>query len=356
MITPLALPEANSQRLDVVVVLYFRGYFNKPSRRLVFFSPSGEFPFPHEERNTNSDGSYKNHSLFTDPALPKRLIDRATARDFADSLLLCGAYAMGAIYRQGRLHKDVSNSSAVGQKPQIAAIRNLMSWTNGVFEELNAGEQRYFEEKFSTPRQREFGWQVAMDVDFRPNMQAIWQNFPAGQKELFYEQYEGLWNKLRHRVPVKVLGIIDDLIDCGQIGVERGRISSVSEKKGGIAIHCNHESQTPFARVDTLIKATGWEFQKPIDVVPMLRMARRNNIVHTENTTGLGVVVDYLSRHNVLIVGQLRWILDKEISGFQQLAPHAKDFAAPELWKMLQDQEGRIESNSNHESEIVGEE
>ncbi|MES2207109.1 MAG: FAD/NAD(P)-binding protein [Pseudomonadota bacterium] len=323
--------------VDIALIYHARGYFKHPNRKLYFISPSGEFPYPQAAGNSNADGSYQDASFTKNLSLPASLRHPVTAQDLADVMILSCLYAAGLTYDGNILSipKHVQDTGSV--------LHNLSHKGQEVLKRKAITDPTLVE-KFHTARKRVYDWQLAIDCDFRPHMETIWSRFDAREKKIWNRDFESLWNKLRHRVPVNVYHLLVKLQSSGHIVMMRGKVTSMREEGNRISLFCNNQDEVPILQAEEVIKATGWEQSRPIDALPMLRMARRHYIVHMENSTNLGVVVSNCNQHNVIIIGQLEWIKRKEISGFQQLRQRAIT-AGVELWQMVNAQEKEIHAS-----------
>lgn len=295
--------------VDVAVVLNERGYFEQPHRKVVFFSPSGDFPLPHEPKNSNADGSYKDNSLISDPDVPQYLRQPSSARELINSILLSVAYAAGVVYRNGQLHDDKSTISAKHLSRVASALEE-------------AGD--YVKTKFAAENRRAYGVQVPISVEYHPMMPGIWQNFSGKDKVDFTRDGQNVYDTYRHRVPLKVLEMLNERVANGQIIIEKSPITSLANEAGKIRVSGNDGK---FVDVDSFAKATGWDRAKPIEVIPALESSHKNGVVESEKDSGLGVVVSDASKHNTLIVGQLNWVRYFEIQGLQRLLDDGRQSA-----------------------------
>jgi uncharacterized NAD(P)/FAD-binding protein YdhS len=202
---------------------------------------------------------------------------------------------------------------------------------------MEKGEREFIKQKFAVDR-KTYGWQVALDVDFRPKIEEIWKAFNPEQKKLWLQspEHEKLYNDLRHRIPVKLHELLAYLQQKCKITVKHGRISNIRERNGKIQVFANGNDRTPFVECDQVVKATGWEQRYPIDNVPLLRNMRRHGMLHRDEATDMGVVVSENNTHNIEIIGQLNKMKNYEISGFQQLRTHASE-KADQIRKKLQE-------------------
>jgi uncharacterized NAD(P)/FAD-binding protein YdhS len=316
--------------VDALIVLSKRGYFKEPGHKVTIVSPYGEFPYPHEAIPSNAE-EYKSQSLLSDADVPTRLRKPQTAQDLADAIVLTCLYAAGTSY-------DGKNWTLPPQdEANSKAITRLVENANEISDRMEEVERAFIKQKFAVDR-KTYGWQVALDVDFRPKIEEIWKAFNPEQKKLWLQspEHEKLYNDLRHRIPVKLHELLAYLQQKCKITVKHGRISNIRERNGKIQVFANGNDRTPFVECDQVVKATGWEQRYPIDNVPLLRNMRRHGMLHRDEATDMGVVVSENNTHNIEIIGQLNKMKNYEISGFQQLRTHASE-KADQIRKKLQE-------------------
>ena len=303
--------------VDIAVILHERGYYEKPNRKTIFFSPSGEFPLPHERVNSNSDKSYKTHSLINDVEVSDNLRHPKTAQDLTDSLILSIAYAAGLVYKNGILLDNDFKISKAHLKYAISALQR-------------AG--KYIQEKFTQENRRIYGVQIPIIEDYHAMMSHIWSELSAQDKIDFVHYGQNIYDTYRHCVPANILDIILKYIQTGQIIVKKTSITSlkINNNKTYIDIQDGHS-----IKVDAFAKAMGWERRTPISLMPVLEKSYENGVLCPDKETGMGVVVSKNSEHNILIVGQLNWIKYFEIQGLQRLLADGRD-NAKKLLKMVE--------------------
>ena len=325
--------------VDALVVLSERGYFDREGHTATIVAPSGEFPYPHERELSNADGSYSRHSLLADKTLPAHLLTPKTAQDLADAIVLTCLYAAGAEYKNDELlipHNTAENEKVLPRLQELAAP-------------LFVGEGKETEllkEKFANSRERTYNWQVAIDQDFRPKIKDYWQSFDADNKQAWMREHEGLWNDLRHRVPPKVLDRIEELKDEGKITILPKAVTGIKPQDNIVALYADKQRKKPLVTADAMIKATGWEQRYPIDHIPLLDAMRSNRIVGVDPEINKGVVVKTKNAHNVRLIGQLTRSENYEISGLQQLRPHAAEEAGKLINMMKEQAKNRIKQQA----------
>ena len=307
----LPLIGIKNSAVDALIVLYERGYFREGTQRKVtVVAESKRFPYPHEREPSGAAGY---HSFLTHPSAPAHLINPRTAQDLAGLIVLSCLYASGSTYvgESWTFNPNFDPMNAM-------VLHRLIGKANSLLQRSKV-EPATMVEIFN-PNPNEHTWQRAIDTDIRPNIRRFWSNLPEDEKIKWLESvdHDRLYSDLRHRVPAKTLDTVVGLQEAGKVIVVQGRVTNLARTASGkIAAYLNG-SDDNFVESDELIKATGWQVRNPIDEIPLLIKMRRNSMLHRHNQVRAGVVVSEHNRHNLRIIGQLTWIINYEISGFQQ--------------------------------------
>jgi uncharacterized NAD(P)/FAD-binding protein YdhS len=84
-------------------------------------------------------------------------------------------------------------------------------------------------------RGAEVGWRAAVDA-LRPHTHMLWQTMPLEEQRRFSRHARPWWDVHRHRIAPEVAQRLHDLIAEGRLEIVAGRIHSVSEEAGGVAV------------------------------------------------------------------------------------------------------------------------
>jgi uncharacterized NAD(P)/FAD-binding protein YdhS len=84
-------------------------------------------------------------------------------------------------------------------------------------------------------RGAEVGWRAAVDA-LRPHTHRLWQALPLEEQRRFSRHARPWWDVHRHRIAPEVAKRMHDLIADGRLEIVAGRIQSVGEKGGKLAV------------------------------------------------------------------------------------------------------------------------
>lgn len=84
-------------------------------------------------------------------------------------------------------------------------------------------------------RSAEVGWRAAVD-SLRPHSHRLWQSFPPEEQRRFSRHARPWWDVHRHRIAPEVAQKLHDMIAEGRLEILAGRIQSVEEKDGVLAV------------------------------------------------------------------------------------------------------------------------
>ncbi len=84
-------------------------------------------------------------------------------------------------------------------------------------------------------RGAEVGWRAAVDA-LRPHTHRLWQALPLEEQRRFSRHARPWWDVHRHRIAPEVAQRLHDMIAEGRLEIAAGRIQSVSEETGGLAV------------------------------------------------------------------------------------------------------------------------
>jgi uncharacterized NAD(P)/FAD-binding protein YdhS len=107
-------------------------------------------------------------------------------------------------------------------------------------------------------RSAEVGWRAAVDA-LRPHSHWLWQSLPHDQQERFARHARPWWDVHRHRIAPEVAQRLHELIADGRLEIVAGRIQSVDDEKGALAVTYRRRgaSRTEKGRFGYLINCTG---------------------------------------------------------------------------------------------------
>jgi uncharacterized NAD(P)/FAD-binding protein YdhS len=84
-------------------------------------------------------------------------------------------------------------------------------------------------------RGAEVGWRAAVDA-LRPHSHRLWQGLPLEEQQRFSRHARPWWDVHRHRIAPEVAQRLHDLVAEGRLEIVAGRIQSVTEEAGGLAV------------------------------------------------------------------------------------------------------------------------
>lgn len=101
-------------------------------------------------------------------------------------------------------------------------------------------------------------WQRVMDAA-RPALAAVWAGWPQKARERFLRHGRTYWDVHRHRMAPRIASALDGLRQSGQLNVIAGRISSLDQVPGGVAVSVRrrHSGRTLALQVARVVNCTG---------------------------------------------------------------------------------------------------
>jgi uncharacterized NAD(P)/FAD-binding protein YdhS len=113
-------------------------------------------------------------------------------------------------------------------------------------------------------------WQDVVDA-LRPQIPRLWEQLPEADQRLFLRHVARYWEVHRHRVPPQTARRAAALTSAGRLSVHRGRLTEVSDKRGGLRIRIDHGGSSAELGVGWLVNCTGPASDITATVHPLLR-------------------------------------------------------------------------------------
>jgi len=138
-------------------------------------------------------------------------------------------------------HRSLETGPTVAEPIRASSLRGLLAELRHA---ANAGQD----------------WRARIDA-LRPKLASFWAGLPVVERSRFLRHARPYWEAHRHRMPPDIADAIADLIDSGQLQPMAGRLLSLREQRGRLALSFKRRGST---RVETLhvdwaIQATGAE-------------------------------------------------------------------------------------------------
>jgi uncharacterized NAD(P)/FAD-binding protein YdhS len=145
-------------------------------------------------------------------------------------------------------------------------------------------------------RGAEVGWRAAVDA-LRPHTHWLWQGLSLEEKKRFARHARPWWDVHRHRIAPEVARRLHDMIGEGRLEVVAGRIQSVEDKDGALAVAYRRRGSSKFVedRFAYMINCTG-----PLGTIsrtrdPMLKGMLADGLARPDEL-GIALDVDEHSR------------------------------------------------------------
>lgn len=146
-------------------------------------------------------------------------------------------------------------------------------------------------------RGAEVGWRSAVDA-LRPHSHRMWQSLPHDEKRRFARHARPWWDVHRHRIAPDVAKRLQELIAEGRLEIVAGRIQSVEEADGALAVTYRRRGRSRIeeGRFAYMLNCTG-----PLGTIsrtrdPMLRQMLADGLIRPDQ---LGIALDVDERSRV---------------------------------------------------------
>jgi len=148
---------------------------------------------------------------------------------------------------------------------------------------------------------RKLGISAGPVIDsLRPYSQKIWQSFTLEEKKQFLSKFRHRWGVARHRLPVFIHDIIENLRIKGQLEVYRGQLRDINEKGNEIVVTFYNTKKRCDERltIQRVINCTGPETNIYKTLNPLLRKLAEKKIISADPLE-LGINADIIT-YNIL--------------------------------------------------------
>ena len=99
-------------------------------------------------------------------------------------------------------------------------------------------------------------WQEIID-SLRPHLPRLWRRLPLADQRLFLRHVARYWEVHRHRMPPQTARQVTGLRCTGRLRVHAGRVTAVTEGKGGLRVHLDQGGTVTELAAGWVINATG---------------------------------------------------------------------------------------------------
>lgn len=148
---------------------------------------------------------------------------------------------------------------------------------------------------------RKLGISAGPVIDsLRPYSQKIWQAFSLEEKKQFLSRFRYRWGVARHRLPVYIYDIIENLRIKGQLEVYKGRLVNITKQdsEAVVTFYNAKKRSEETLRVQRVINCTGPETSIYKTLNPLLHNLAQKNII-SPDPLELGINTD-ISTYNIL--------------------------------------------------------
>jgi uncharacterized NAD(P)/FAD-binding protein YdhS len=134
----------------------------------------------------------------------------------------------------------------------------------------------------------------------RPFSQKIWQSFTLEEKKKFLTKFRYMWGVARHRLPVFIYDIIENLRISGQLEVYQGKLLDITENGNEVSVtfHNVKKRSDETLKVQRVINCTGPETSIYKTLNPLLNKLAEKNIISADPLE-LGINAD-ISTYNII--------------------------------------------------------
>ena len=125
----------------------------------------------------------------------------------------------------------------------------------------------------------------------RPYIPQLWQSLTGEEKARFMKYLRHLWDSIRHRLPLKVYNLLNEMRASKQLITIKGRITAVEGQKDHVAVELTCNEQLHQLKVQRIINCTGPESSLKLSSNELLRNLEKSGLVCQDNL-GLGINAD----------------------------------------------------------------
>jgi len=127
----------------------------------------------------------------------------------------------------------------------------------------------------------------------RPHLQKIWQQLSIQEQELFASRIRSHWGNIRHRLPVEMFDIIENLRAAGKLVTYSGKIATAKQLETGVDVTLDLGSEKRQIMVQRIINCTGPESSIEKSGNPLLsNLAKKGLIESPPNAVGINADAD----------------------------------------------------------------
>jgi uncharacterized NAD(P)/FAD-binding protein YdhS len=113
-------------------------------------------------------------------------------------------------------------------------------------------------------------WQAVLET-VRPQVQALWRTLSREDQRRFLRHVVRYWDVHRHRIAPQVHARLQQLQDCGQLRLHRGRLQTVAAEGGRVRVSLTlRDRRSLELDVDRVVNATGVEMRAQLMRNPLL--------------------------------------------------------------------------------------
>jgi uncharacterized NAD(P)/FAD-binding protein YdhS len=148
---------------------------------------------------------------------------------------------------------------------------------------------------------RKLGISAGPVIDsLRPYSHKIWQGFSLEEKKQFISKFRHMWGVARHRLPVYIYDIIENLRLEGQLIVHQGKLITITEKENEVSVTFYNAKKKceETLTVQRVINCTGPETSIYKTLNPLLRKLAEKGIISTDPLE-LGINTD-ISTYSII--------------------------------------------------------
>ena len=141
-------------------------------------------------------------------------------------------------------------------------------------------------------------WRAVVD-SLRPHTQEIWLRLPLEEKHSFLAHLRHLWGVARHRMPPECAQIIDEMATSGQLRIEAGRITRLSDQGGNIEVEYlrRDNSESVVLNAGSVINCTGPESNLNKIKDPLIENLLKRGLIRNDD---LSMGIDALPNGSVI--------------------------------------------------------
>jgi uncharacterized NAD(P)/FAD-binding protein YdhS len=135
-------------------------------------------------------------------------------------------------------------------------------------------------------------WRAVVDA-LRPHTPALWQGLSTAERRRFLRHLRPYWEIHRHRAAPRVVGLVRELLDSGQLRLLAGRVEQLRERDGAVQaqLRLRRGGEPLQLRVQRVVNCTGPDSNYRRLNHPLVVSLRERGLIQPD-ALGLGLLCD----------------------------------------------------------------